>query len=72
MFMQREVLHCQRGKEPENVEDLKVINQIIVGMGNTTGKIYADITGRYATVIWVIELESLDQVFTFERGIGQG
>ena len=67
MFMQREVLHCQRGKAPENVEALKVINQVFVDMGNTTGKIYVDITGRYDTVIWEIEVESLDQFFTFER-----
>ena len=69
MFMQREVLHCQRGKATENVADLKVINQIFVGMGNSTGKIYVDITGRYDTVVWEIELESLDQFFSFERGI---
>ncbi len=67
MFMQREVLHCQRGKAPEIVADLKVLNQIFVNMGNTTGKIYVDITGRYDTVIWEIEVESLDQFFTFER-----
>ena len=69
MFMQREVLHYQRGKAPNNVEDLKVINQMFISMGNSTGKIYVDITGRYDTVIWEIELESLDQFFTLERGI---
>ena len=69
MFMQREVLHCQRGMAPENVEDLKVINQLFVNMGNSTGKIYVDITGRYDTVIWEIEVESLDQFFNFERGV---
>ena len=51
------------------MEDLKVINQIFVSMGNSTGKIYVDITGRYDTVIWEIGLESLDQFFTLERGI---
>ena len=69
MFMQREVLHCQRGKAPENVEDLKVINQIFVDMGNNSGKIYVDISGRYDTVVWEVELESLDQFFSLERGI---
>ena len=69
MFMQREILHCQRGKAPENVADLKVINQIFVSMGNNTGKIYVDITGRYDTVVWEIALESLDQFFSLERGI---
>ena len=71
MFMKREVSHCQRGKAPENMVDLRAINQIFVGMGNTTGKIYVDITGHYDTVILEIELESIDQFFTFERGIGQ-
>ena len=37
MFMQREVMHCQREKAPENVEDLKVINQFFVKTGNSTG-----------------------------------
>ncbi len=69
MFMQREVLHCQRGKAPENVEDLKVINQIFIDMGNNTGKIYVDITGRFDTVVHEVEVESLDQFFTFERGV---
>ncbi len=50
-YMQREVMHCRRGKAPEVVEDLKAINQVFVDMGNTTGKIYVDITGRYDTVI---------------------
>ena len=69
MFMQREVLHCQRGKAPEIVEDLKVINQLFVDMGNSTGKIYVDISGRYDTAVWEVELESLDQFFSFERGV---
>ena len=69
MFMQREVMHYQRGKEPENVEDLKVINQLFVKTGNSTGKIYVDITGRYDTVIWEIEVESLDKFFSAERGV---
>ena len=69
MFLQREVMHCQRGKVPEILADLKVINQIFVNMGNTTGKIYVDITGRFDTVVHEVEVESLDQFFTFERGI---
>ncbi len=67
-YMQREVMHCHRGKAPEIVEDLKAVNQVFVDMGNTTGKIYVDISGRYDTVIWEVEVDSLDQFYTFERG----
>ena len=69
MWMHREVFHCQRGKAPEIVEGLKIINQIMVNMGNTTGKIYVDATGQFDTVVLEVEEESLDQYFTFERGI---
>ena len=69
MFLQREVVHCQRGKVPEILADMKAINQIFINMGNTTGKIYVDITGRFDTVVHEVEVESLDQFFTFERGV---
>ena len=59
-YMQRDVMHCRRGKAPEIVEDLKAVNQTFVDMGNTTGKIYVDITGRYDTVIWEVVGDSLD------------
>ncbi len=67
-YMIREVYNCRRGKAPEIIGDLKIINDLMMSQGVTNGKIYVDITERMDTVIHEYEVESLDQFFTFERG----
>ena len=46
MYMMRIVYHCKRGKSPEVVECLKVINQVYTSDGYAHGKIYVDMMGR--------------------------
>ncbi len=69
MHMMHQVWHARRGKAPEIVEDLKAINGILISMGNTTGRIYVDMTGRFDTVVWNLEVESLDEYYKLERGV---
>ena len=68
MYMVRHVWNCARGKTPECLEDVKAINSMFASQGNTTGKIYADYANRMDTVVWELEVESLDQYFTGQRG----
>lgn len=68
-YMIRETYNCRRGKVPEYLEDLKIINDMFIKMGNSTGKIYVDITERLDTVYHTWEVDSLDEYFSFERGI---
>ena len=68
MYMVRCVWNCARGKSAEFLEDIKAVNGMYVGMGNTSGRIYVDYAGRMDTVIWELDVESLDQYFTGQRG----
>ncbi len=67
MYLVREVLHCRRGKAPEIVADLKAFNSSFVEAGNTTGRIFVDMSGRFDTVVFQWEEESLDAFYTKER-----
>ena len=68
-YMMRLVYHCKRGKTPEIVECLKFVNQVYSSQGYTNGKIYVDRIGRMDTVVYEFEVESLDQFFTWLRGV---
>ena len=68
MYMVRHVWNCARGKSPEFLEHIKALNGMFAGMGNTSGKIYVDYAGRMDTVVWEVEVESLDHYFTDQRG----
>ena len=67
-YMIREVFHCQRGKVPEIVNDLKIIVDILKSQGIPDHKIYVDITERMDTVVHEYEVDSLDQYFAGQRG----
>jgi hypothetical protein len=69
MYMIRDVFHCRRGQAPAIVADMKAFHEMFVRMGNTTGRIYVDMTGRFDTVVMEVEMESLDQYYTLERGL---
>ncbi len=64
MYMMRLVYHCKRGKSPEVVECLKIINQVYSSDGCTNGKIYVDRMGRMDRAVYEFELESLDEFYT--------
>ena len=68
MYMIRNVWNCKRGKAPECLEYLKAANARRVDRGNTSGRIYLDYANRMDTVVWELEVESLDQYFTGQRG----
>ena len=68
MYMMREVYQAHRGKAPEVIEGLKVLDKIFEQAGYTNRRIYVDYDGPMDTVIYQFELESLDQYYTMERG----
>ena len=68
MYLIRQVWNCARGKGAEFLEDVKVVNGSFASSGNTSGKIYVDYAGRMDTVVFQIEVESLDEFFTGQRG----
>lgn len=68
MYMIRHVWNCQRGKAPECLEGLRAVNSMYLDMGNTSGRIYVDYSNRMDTVAWELEVESLDEFFTGQRG----
>jgi hypothetical protein len=67
-YMIREVFHCQRGKVPEIVNDLRIIVDTLKSQGIPDHKIYVDITERMDTVVHDYEVDSLDQYFAGQRG----
>jgi hypothetical protein len=67
-YMIREVFHCQRGKAPEIVNDLKIIVDALKSQGIPDHKLYVDITERMDTVVHEYEVDSLDQYFAGQRG----
>jgi hypothetical protein len=68
-YLIHEVVHCRRGKVPEVLQDLKIINQALLNMGliTTSGRFYADFSDRFDTVVFDHETESLDKYFNAER-----
>jgi hypothetical protein len=64
MYMMRIVYRCQRGKSPDVVECLKVINQMYTSGGYAHGKIYVDRMGGMDRAVYEFELESLDKYYT--------
>lgn len=67
MYMVREVYVAQRGKAPEIVSGFKILDQWFEQAGYTNRRIYVDYDGPMDTVVYEVELESLDEYFTSER-----
>ena len=67
MYMMRLVYYCKRGKSPEVVECLKILNQVYTADGCKNEKIYVDKMGRMDQAVYKFELESLDQFYTILR-----
>jgi hypothetical protein len=67
MYMVREVIQAQRGKAPEIVTGFSVLDQMFEQAGYTNRRIYVDYDGRMDTVVYQVELESLDDYFSGER-----
>jgi hypothetical protein len=64
MYMIRGTWRAQRGKAPMIIEALKMVNQAMTSQaGFSNGKIYADMSGPFDTVIWQFEAESLDRFY---------
>ena len=68
MYMIRHVWNCARGNVPECLEGIKSINSEMASHGNSSGKIYVDYANRMDTLVWELEVESLDAYFTDQRG----
>ena len=68
MYMMRLIYHCQRGKSPDVVACLKILNQVYTADGCKNGKIYVDRMGPMDRAVYEFELESLDQFYTLLRG----
>jgi hypothetical protein len=70
MYLFREVFTAQRGKAPEVVETFKMLDQALEQAGGYTNRrIYVDYTCPMDTVVYQIEMESLDAYFTMERAV---
>jgi hypothetical protein len=68
-YLIHEVMHCRRGKVPEVLQDLKIVNQALLNMGLITGgRFYADFSDRFDTIVFDQETDSLDKYFDAERG----
>ena len=72
MYMVRHIWNCERGKAPECLEDIKAVNNEFVGDGNGSGKIYVDYSNRMDTIVWELEVESLDEYFSGQRAYYAG
>jgi hypothetical protein len=69
MYMVREVFQAERGKAPDVVSGLKVLDQFFDQAGYKNRHIYVDCDGPMDTVVYEYEVESLDQMFSMERGV---
>jgi hypothetical protein len=65
--MVREVYQAQRGKAPEIVAGFHILDQWFERAGYTNRRIYVDYDGPMDTVVYQVELESLDEYFSAER-----
>ena len=72
MYMVRHIWNCERGKAPECLEDIKAVNSEFVSDGNGSGKIYVDYSNRMDTIVWELEVESLDEYFSGQRAYYAG
>lgn len=70
MYMIRNTWRAQRGKAPAIIEALQMVNQAVTSQaGFANGRIYADMSGPFDTVVWQFEAESLDRFYQVERGV---
>ncbi len=69
MYMVREVFSCKRGRAPEIADEMKAWRKWLISTGNHTGKVYADMSGPFDTVVLEFEVESLDEYYVMERGL---
>ena len=69
MYMVRDVFTCKRGRAPEIADDMKAWQKWLISAGNHTGKVYADMSGSFDTVVLEFEVESLDEYYVMERGL---
>ncbi len=67
MYMVREVIQAQRGKAPEIVAGFNVLDQWFNQAGYKNRRLYVDYDGPMDTVVYQVEVESLDQYFSGER-----
>jgi hypothetical protein len=68
-YMIREGYQCKRGRVLVILDDLKRIIEVMKGQGISSHNVYVDITEQMDTVFHQYEVESLDQYFSWERGI---
>jgi len=69
-YLVREVFHCGRGKVPELLEYVKAVDQQMTDAGLVNNsRICVDVTGRFDTLVYEGEAESLDAAFGAERAI---
>ena len=67
-YLVHEVFHCRRGKVPEVLADLKVVNKSMTDAGLVrNGRIYADFSDRMDTLVYDCEVDSMDQYYQTER-----
>jgi len=70
MYMLREIYTAERGKAPEVVETFRMLDQALEAAGGYTNRrIYVDYTGPMDTVVYQVEMESLDTYFAMERAV---
>ncbi|MGH8974631.1 MAG: hypothetical protein ACRD0C_15700 [Acidimicrobiia bacterium] len=70
MYMLREVYTAKRGKAPEVVETFRMLDQALEQAGAYTNRrIYVDYAGPMDTVVYQVEMESLDAYFAMERAV---
>ena len=69
MYMVRDVFSCKRGRAPEVADDMRAWQKWLISTGNTTAKVYADMSGPFDTVVMEFEVESLDEYYVMERGL---
>jgi len=67
MYMMREVYQAERGKVPELVAALKVLDKAFEQAGYSNRRIFVDYDGPMDTMVYEFETESLDQYFSMER-----
>jgi hypothetical protein len=70
MYMLREVYTAERGRAPEVVETFRMLDKALEQAGGYTNRrIYVDYAGAMDTVVYQVEMESLDTYFTMERAV---
>jgi hypothetical protein len=69
MYLIREVFQGQRGKVPELVEAMKILDKVFEQAGYRNRRILVDYDGPMDTVVYECDVDSLDEFFTMERGV---